>query len=504
MKTALVCLLAAVWAVCLPTAAAESSEKLLDEWHVIYLNGQKAGHEHATGWRFEGDQGAIYETVTQQEFTIQRGPFRLAFTSENVIREGADGRVRSFTAHQKQGPVTQHTEGHLENGQMVLETTVGAATTTKRIEPPSGLGPHALRRLRGEKGFEPGTTYSVTVFLAEFPARGVKMDCRVGPPEQREVGGRMRTLHPIHATLDILPGLRATEWVDDQNRTWLTRAPLSGSLMLETRRADEDAASAENRPTDLLEASVLLPDRPIERPRETERVRLLLVPASGNVQVPDLPTGPFQTVKRTDRGVEVSVRRAHPSPEGGYELPYEDDAYEAFLRPNRWLETEEPIIVEMSRQAVGDAEDALAAAQRIEEYVSVHIARKTLALGMATAAQTARQKEGDCTEHAMLTAALARAAGIPARVVEGLAYVPDHRGGIFGYHMWTEAYVGEWLPLDAALGGHDATHLVLARSDLNEPGSLAGVWGMMRYFGTFEIRVLEVTHDPSEPQKQAG
>ena len=41
----------------------------------------------------------------------------------------------------------------------------------------------------------------------------------------------------------------------------------------------------------------------------------------------------------------------------------------------------------------------------------------------ATAAEVARSREGDCTEHAVLLAALARARGIPARVAMGLVYV---------------------------------------------------------------------------------
>ena len=76
----------------------------------------------------------------------------------------------------------------------------------------------------------------------------------------------------------------------------------------------------------------------------------------------------------------------------------------------------------------------------------------------------AESREGDCTEHAVLLAALARACGIPARVAIGLVYV-DQAGG-FGYHMWTEMYLsGHWIPLDATLGqgGIGAAHLKLTR-----------------------------------------
>ncbi len=507
LRVAFACLGAAAVAMChIAVGGAATPEKLRDVWDVVYLNGQKTGHAHETVHRLQSSDGVVYESRARQEFTFLRGKLRLEFIIESVVREDERGRVVSFSLEQRQGPAIQQTEGKVQADEMVLETTSGGVTTTSRIRAPSGLGPHAIRELRGRKGFEPGTEYTVSTFLPEFPDRAVKAHYRVGSVEDREVAGSPRRLHPIHCSYEMAPAIQiqATEWVDVQNRTWITRVPIGAGLTLVTRRASKEAALAEDKPTDLMEAAIIRPDRPIERPRRVERLRLLLVPVSEDVELPDLPAGPCQTVKRTDRGIEVNIRRAHPALERAYAPPYGGEEYGALLLPNQWLETEEPVIAEMSREAAGDAGDALTAARRIERYVRRHISRKSLAMGMATAAQTARQKEGDCTEHAMLVAALARAAGIPARVVEGVAYVSDSRGGMFGYHMWAEAYVGEWLPLDAALEGHDATHLVLARSSLNEPGQLSGLVGLMRFFGKFDIRVLEVVHPGSEPEEPAA
>ena len=75
--------------------------------------------------------------------------------------------------------------------------------------------------------------------------------------------------------------------------------------------------------------------------------------------------------------------------------------------------------------------------------------------------------KGDCTEHAVLLAALCRARGIPARVAIGLVYVSAAQG--FGYHMWNEVWIdGGWIPLDATIarGGTGAAHLKLADSSL--------------------------------------
>lgn len=72
--------------------------------------------------------------------------------------------------------------------------------------------------------------------------------------------------------------------------------------------------------------------------------------------------------------------------------------------------------------------------------------------GFDIAPEVASRLEGDCSEYAVLTAALARAAGIPARVALGLALVAGpQRYGAYG-HAWAELKInGNWVVADAAL-----------------------------------------------------
>ncbi len=74
------------------------------------------------------------------------------------------------------------------------------------------------------------------------------------------------------------------------------------------------------------------------------------------------------------------------------------------------------------------------------------------------ASVVALRRKGDCSEHAVLTAALARLQGMPARVVMGVALVSDKESdGAFG-HAWTEMFEdGKWRVADAALVDLPAT-----------------------------------------------
>ena len=102
-------------------------------------------------------------------------------------------------------------------------------------------------------------------------------------------------------------------------------------------------------------------------------------------------------------------------------------------------------------------------------------------------------RKGDCTEHAVLLAALCRARGIPARVAIGLSYVSAAKG--FGYHMWNEVWIdGTWAPLDATLaqGGIGAAHLKLGDSSLKGTSAFGTFLPVAQVIGQLKIEILEV------------
>ena len=97
--------------------------------------------------------------------------------------------------------------------------------------------------------------------------------------------------------------------------------------------------------------------------------------------------------------------------------------------------------------------------------------RQTYAANASTAVRILDNRAGDCSEHALLLVALARAAGIPAREVGGLAY-PGDEPPLFGWHAWTEIHDGsQWVSVDPMWNQVyvDATHIKLTEdvSDLS-------------------------------------
>ena len=88
----------------------------------------------------------------------------------------------------------------------------------------------------------------------------------------------------------------------------------------------------------------------------------------------------------------------------------------------------------------------------LTEFVFQHIDDKTYLASFDLASRVAATRAGDCTEHAVLLTALARATGHAARVTLGVLVVESsERVAAFG-HAWSEIHDGKaWQVADATM-----------------------------------------------------
>jgi transglutaminase-like putative cysteine protease len=103
-------------------------------------------------------------------------------------------------------------------------------------------------------------------------------------------------------------------------------------------------------------------------------------------------------------------------------------------------------------------------------------------------------RRGACTEYAQLFTALARAAGIPARQVSGLAYEGDGTQTFRG-HAWNEVVLdGQWVPVDPAWNETDldATHIRLFPSKPDGEGELSALSILSSTFGKVSFKLIKL------------
>ena len=114
--------------------------------------------------------------------------------------------------------------------------------------------------------------------------------------------------------------------------------------------------------------------------------------------------------------------------------------------------------------------------------------KKQITFGVPNALQVLQARTGDCNEHTQLFVALARAAGLPARIAAGLAYVD----GKFFYHAWPEILLDDWVAVDPTFGQFpaDAAHLRFVI------GGVARQTELLRLMGNLKIDVLSMSDAP--------
>src|SRR5581483_7291657 len=131
------------------------------------------------------------------------------------------------------------------------------------------------------------------------------------------------------------------------------------------------------------------------------------------------------------------------------------DPGKEFTESNYFITSDDPRVKQHAARAVGKETDPWEKAKAVERWVNRNMKVLNFSEAMAPAFRVAETLEGDCTEFAMLTAAMCKATGVPARTAIGLVYVdaPAPRQPLLGFHMWTEVFVrGKWVAIDATLG----------------------------------------------------
>ncbi len=347
-----------------------------------------------------------------------------------------------------------------------------------------------LSRLLATRGFEAGSRHRWTIFdpatLTNAP-----VDVRVG---EREVVRTRDGIIPAFRVDMAYHGLTTTSWVTDTGDVVREESPMGLMTLRETPEAAQGLAVPERVQQDLLRMSAVIPvmRRRIDEPRDVRRMVLRLEGAS--VGGDDLD-GVGQSVD----GSTIEIRDPQTLQPGPA-----DPGAAVFLAPEPFLESDAPEIIAEAKLALKGITGARARAERLTRYVNALLDKKPT-VSLPSAREVLRTKVGDCNEHTALYVAMARAAGIPARINVGLVFVRGVQGAFY-YHAWPEVYLDEgngrgmWLPVDPTLNQFpaDGTHLRLVRGGLDKQAAILPLMGSLR------ITVVDLDLDPQSTPLLVG
>ena len=492
---------AAVRVDALPSDIAASGNLVEETWDAYSMcdpaTGKTAriGHAHTTIQKVTENGQPLLQTTSVVRTSMQRSGEDISQDMTLTSWDTPEGRLVRFESRMSGAGGETTSVGVVKDGKLGIDTTTLGRTQSHQIPWPEDAGglfapEQSLRRQplkagekRAVRGLLPLLNLPVTTHLEGAGFEEVELPAAKGY--------RPEKLLKIAATMDFgVQKLETLMWTNERGETLKTLIPSIGQESIRTTKEDALRQSPD-KPFDLLFASTVPLKGTLSDPQATRRAVYRARLKSGSISSL-FSEGPTQQVKVIDdQTAEITVTSIRPE-DSDSRSPGNAKASPADLESNSFIQTDDPLIQRLASAAKTDAANPMATAVALEKRVAQMVENKSYSQAFATAVEVARTGEGDCTEHAVLLAALCRAKKIPARCAFGLVYYPPEKG--FAYHMWNEVLVGgAWVPLDATLGqgGVAADHIKLGDSNLAGGSPLADLLSVIQVFGRLELEILE-------------
>ncbi len=468
-------------------------------WFITQVQGHPVGYVHVSRTPVRKDGQSLVRWQAEHYLRLKR------FGQQTVTRlqywslETPAGRVQEFGTQLHLGGAPQRCEARRQGDRFLLRLAQGNQELARSLPVPEDVrGFFALFQLRAEErtSREPVRIVQLhPIFLQTVP-----VVLRYQGEEPLQVARQTIQAHKLKAELQMQgQRLETLLWFDARGRVWKTETAGPGLVEVNLRSSQQEALAVLQRSPawDLGRATSIAVQKPLPPVEKLALVRYRLrVPPGAKLSPPQLP--PWQEVKTGAQAeVEIVVRSsellrpgntAGPSPQGSSAKPKPE-----YLQPSLLVDSDHPQVVALARSVAPDKQEPWQVAAALRREVHRRIGSKEFSLALASASEALRQGRGDCTEHAVLLAALARARGIPARLAYGLVHLAG--SGRFAFHMWTELWLsGRWVPWDATqptdIVGPD--HVLLGHLSLRGPEDWTQLLPLVDLLGTLKLEVAEV------------
>jgi len=450
-----------------PSSSRHVAAPLVDSWDAVYLQGIKVGYSHTSAVRDERDPNLV-RWQNDVRMAIERFGQRSEQSIQLVSWETPDHYLVRYELN---------FGGRASSGQ-ANDKVLGffAVEQSLRDQP---MTPGERRSVRSMMPLmnQPVVT---TLIAKDYESTSVLSESR------RLLRIEQETALPVGKPQQIVM------WCDQTGEIIKARTDALGQEVIRTTQ--EAALDTKNQGSfDLAARSSIITARPPRDPHTASLARYQVTLADGDPSKV-FATSAAQTIRPiAAQSAEITVRKLRNDLLSGVELPADSEPTAADRQPSSLIQSNDARVVEFARQASNFASDDWELARQLEAFVHRTISNKNLTQTFASAAEVAKSREGDCTEHAVLLAALCRARELPARTAMGLVYVDSLPG--FAFHMWTEVYIEDrWLGLDGTMGrgGIGAGHLKLLHSSLAGDSAMVEMLPVLEILGKLKIEWVVV------------
>ncbi len=477
----------------------ESQEKKVSEsWMGIYMDGVKVGYSLHQEFSFLKGGQRYTKEFDESRMRVSRlggNPVELATTLESI--SDAQGRPLECVLRTKMSGSETVIRAKISLDKIVFVSGDKVIKEMPYKEPFYFAIP--LKRIIDENGLKPGKKFSFKIL--DFTTYSlVDTNFEVIGQEDVLILGQMMNLWHIKGQAEYIIPISSDEWIDETGSSLKSISKTSFMKLTSIRMSKDKAVEVSDENFDIAFSTVIPSNVAFKNPQKVRGVTFKL---SG------IPPESIQNLSFDDRSQRIlELRKDYAVIQTTSQIFREADAallpiverrFHDFLKSTAFCQSDDPEIQKEADKIVGGERNSWKAAKKIADWVRREIT-PNYDVAFADAREILRNREGDCSEHTVITVALCRAAGIPARAAVGVMY----GRGMFAYHMWPEIYAGQWISLDPKwlavdkkTGEYytDATHIKFGYSLLDENIFKEMAQAVAEVIGQLKLEIIDYYQD---------
>lgn len=461
------------------TLAAAQESNSESNWYRIQIDGKPVGYQQLSISEVTGNSNLI-KVFQRTEMHIRRLGANVKLQSFLWTTQTRDGRLKAFDLQRidAAGHRMERSGALSANNRSMEVTERVAATRSMRSITLSGdvMSPivelwlpevmanakaTSSNRRQSYRVFFPESVDTASINASVQPMRQMVL-----PNGKRVMAGR------LEYSIASRPGNPTRMLIDrDLHVIRKEQSLLNRPLVLEETTADEALNASQTESLDLNAQAIIPVDRLISFKASDDLIRLKLTVNRGFLG--HIPDSTFQTVQQTSSASTLIQLAAPTYPASASSRP--TGLAPQPLPSSTMMPTDDPLLRRMANRATVGKFNPSDVCLSLENYVGSTLTFSPFSTNLLPADTVAKQRKGDCTEHAMLLATLMKIRAIPARIVSGLILTPGRPG--FSGHVWVEAQIdGRWYPFDSTSPAKSRQiRIKLSHSDFHENAQSTGL-----------------------------
>ena len=447
-------------------AALVAADNFADKntWMNILQGGQKIGFSHASytrtanGFRFN-------ETVFMRINTM--GMVQDISLKSNGLLNG-DFSLASFSFEVSSGRFDFIAQGSVSDTELSLKTGTPGSMQSRTIPLQEKIYfTSGIVQAATAADLTPGDSISLRVFDPVAIGQEAILLEVIGDEEIQVMGGK-RTARKISLQFK---GSTQLAWIDPEGDI-LKETGMLGISLEKTTREDAMYGLPVRPSQDLTEMASIPANIDLDKP---EALSVLKAEVTGitnedvdlhggrQTYVDGVLTIHRESLAKLPRHINWKVQRWSKSP---------------YMDASPFIQSNHPAIIKLVTDITSKEDSPLEKARKMMAWIEENIEKRPV-LSLPDAISTLENRIGDCNEHAVLFAAMARAAYIPAKVEAGVVYL----NGRFFYHAWNLLDLGrsQWITADALFNQipADVTHIRLTSGAQEDQLDILGLIGKL-------------------------